>query len=171
MTSTHPKFINRLLDPVAAGALTIAGVSLVCMVGAQAWQVFARYVMNDSPGWTEPVALVLMSVSVMFGAAVAVRRESHFAFNGLAHAAPERAQRLLRVISRLVILMSGFGLFVIGARLTADDWQISLAGAAIPAGARFVALTLGGLLIAVFALERLVTGDFQVIQIPEDEEG
>ncbi len=39
-------------------ALVVAGACIVGVVLVQAWQVFARYVLNDSPSWTEPMALV-----------------------------------------------------------------------------------------------------------------
>ena len=68
--------LGRALDGLASLAMTLAGIALVAMALVQAWQVFARYVLNDSPGWTEPLALLLMSFAVMFGAAVAVRRGS-----------------------------------------------------------------------------------------------
>ena len=151
---------RRPLDPLALAVMAVAAAALVGMVAAQAWQVFARYVLNDSPGWTEPVALLLMSVAVMLGAAIAVRRESHFAFNGLAHAAPAPVQRALKALSRIVALVVGLGLMVFGAQLTLDDWPVRLAGAGLPAGVRFTALMVGGALIAVFAAERLLTGDY-----------
>lgn len=154
----HP--LNRALDPVAAIALVVAGAALVGMVVAQAWQVFARYVLNDSPGWTEPLALLFMSVTVMLGAAVAVRREAHFAFTGLVHAASPKVRAALQTVSRLLILITGLGLAWLGAQLTLEDWSVAMAGAPLPAGLRFMALSVGGLLIALFAVERLVTGDF-----------
>ena len=165
-SSPHP--LNRLLDPVAKTAIGLAAVALVVMVLAQAWQVFARYVLNNSPGWTEPVALLFMSVTVMFGAAVGVRRESHFAFNGLAQTASPRVQTMLKTLCRCLILFSGIGLFWLGGRLTLDDWSVAMAGAGIPAGLRFLALSVGGLLIAIFALERLITGDFVAPEKAED---
>ena len=57
----------RALDRLASLAMGLAGAALVGMALVQAWQVFARYVLNDSPGWTEPLALLLMSFAVMFG--------------------------------------------------------------------------------------------------------
>lgn len=162
--------LNRLLDPLATAAIVIAGVSLVGMVIVQAWQVFARYVLNASPGWTEPVALVLMSISVMLGASVAVRREAHFAFNGLVQTAPQSVQRLLKTFSRLLILVAGLGLMAFGLQLTIDEWPVPLAGAGLPAGFRFIALAVGGFLIALFAFERLATGDFQQAVRAETEE-
>ena len=51
--------LGRALRPLARIAVVVAGVALVGMAAVEAWQVFARYVLNDSPSWTEPVALLL----------------------------------------------------------------------------------------------------------------
>ena len=158
--STRRASATFLLDHLAFAAMTVAGISLVIMSLVQAWQVFARYVLNNSPGWTEPVALLLMSLAVMCGAAVGVRRETHFAFTGFVTAAPPMGQRILKAFSRLIAVLAGLGLMLLGGRLMLDDWAINLAGAPLPSGLRFLALALGGALILIFALERLITGDF-----------
>ena len=119
--------LGRALDGLASLAMTLAGIALVAMALVQAWQVFARYVLNDSPGWTEPLALLLMSFAVMFGAAVAVRRESHFAFQTLRDAMPGPQQWLMKSISRLIAAAGGAGLMVLGGTLMIDDWPVVLA--------------------------------------------
>ncbi len=150
----------RVLDGLASLAMGLAGLALVAMALVQAWQVFARYVLNDSPGWTEPLALLLMSFAVMFGAAVAVRRESHFAFQTLRDAMPGPQQWLMKSISRLIAAAGGAGLMVLGGTLMIDDWPVVMAGAPLPAGLKFAGLCFGGALILLFALERLLTGDY-----------
>lgn len=150
----------RALDGLASLAMGLAGLALVAMALVQAWQVFARYVLNDSPGWTEPLALLLMSFAVMFGAAVAVRRESHFAFQTLRDAMPGPQQWLMKSISRLIAAAGGAGLMVLGGTLMIDDWPVVMAGAPLPAGLKFAGLCFGGALILLFALERLLTGDY-----------
>ncbi len=150
----------RVLDGLASLAMGLAGLALVAMALVQAWQVFARYVLNDSPGWTEPLALLLMSFGVMFGAAVAVRRESHFAFQTLRDAMPGPQQWLMKSISRLIAAAGGAGLMVLGGTLMIDDWPVVMAGAPLPAGLKFAGLCFGGALILLFALERLLTGDY-----------
>lgn len=160
----------RALDRVALAAMALAGAALVGMVLVQAWQVFARYVLNDSPGWTEPVALLLMSFSVMFGAAVAVRRESHFAFQSFVHAASGRVQWGLKTFSRLIAAAAGAGLMILGGMLMVDDWPVAMAGAPLPSGAKFAGLCLGGALILIFSLERLLTGDYDATHDDADEE-
>lgn len=150
----------RALDGLAGLAMGLAGFALVAMALVQAWQVFARYVLNDSPGWTEPLALLLMSFAVMFGASVAVRRETHFSFQSLQHAMPARLQWLMKSVSRLIAAAAGAGLMVLGGTLMVDDWPVPLAGAPLPSGLKFAALCVGGGLILIFALERLLTGDY-----------
>lgn len=160
----------RALDSLAALAMGLAGAALVAMALIQAWQVFARYVLNDSPGWTEPLALLLMSFAVMFGAAVAVRRETHFAFQSFRDAAPGPLQWLLKSISRLIAAASGAGLMVLGGMLMVDDWPVALAGASLPSGLRFAGLCVGGALILLFSLERLLTGDYRAPDVVEPAE-
>lgn len=150
----------RALDRLASLAMGLAGAALVGMALVQAWQVFARYVLNDSPGWTEPLALLLMSFAVMFGAAVAVRRETHFAFQTFRDAAPGPARWLLKSISRLIAAASGAGLMVLGGTLMIDEWPVAMAGAPLPSGLKFAGLCVGGALILLFAVERLLTGDY-----------
>jgi TRAP-type C4-dicarboxylate transport system permease small subunit len=141
------------LERLAGG---VAGASLVGVVCVQSWQVFARYVLNASPSWTEPVALLLVANAALLGAAIGARKETHFAFPVLVDAAPPVVADVLRAASRLVMLALGLGLVIFGARLTIDAMGVTMAGAPIPAGLRFAPMALGGLLIAVFSLERLL---------------
>ena len=150
----------RALDGLDSLAMALAGLALVAMALIQAWQVFARYVLNDSPGWTEPLALLLMSFAVMFGAAVAVLRETHFAFQTLRDAMPGPRQWVMKSISRLIAAAGGAGLMVLGGTLMVDDWSVVMAGAPLPAGLKFAGLCFGGALILLFAIERLLTGDY-----------
>lgn len=159
----------RALDALAGLVMGLAGLALVAMALVQAWQVFARYVLNDSPGWTEPVALLLMSFAVMFGAAVAVRRETHFAFQSLQHALPAGGQWLLKSVSRLIAAAAGLALMILGGALLADEWPVPMAGAPLPSGLKYAALCVGGGLILLFALERLFTGDFPAPRVEAED--
>ncbi len=147
-----------LLDRLEWLALVIAGLSLVAVVVVQAWQVFARYVLNDSPSWTEPLALVFITMTTMLGAAVGTRRETHFSFPLLAESAPPLIRAACRIVARVTMIVLGAGLAVLGAILMADSWDVAMAGAALPVGVRFFPVALGGALIAVFGVERLVAG-------------
>jgi TRAP-type C4-dicarboxylate transport system permease small subunit len=144
------------LSAVLSRAATfIACLSLLAITLVEAWQVFARYVLNDSPVWTEPVALLLMSAAMMFGAAVGVRSESHFGFFVAVHAATPRVRAVLLAAARLVVMAIGVMLAFWGTVLLVDGWSIPMAGAPLPQGLYFLPIGLGGALMALFALERL----------------
>lgn len=150
---------SRGLDLLSGLCIGSAGAALVAVTGVQAWQVFARYVLNASPSWTEPVALLLISVTAMLGAAEAVRREAHFGFTTLRDATPRPVAGALKVMARLTAAAVGAGLAVGAGVLAADNWTVPMAGAALPSGARYLPFAIGGALMVVFALERLAAGD------------
>jgi TRAP-type C4-dicarboxylate transport system permease small subunit len=148
--------LNVALSRVADAALAFASVALFAMALVEAWQVFARYVLNDSPSWTEPVALLLMSTTMMLGAAVGVRGNRHFGFFVLVENVPARFGKVLRLIAGLVALGVGLMLAVWSAQMLLDAWGYPIAGAPLPQGVVFLPMCVGGALIALFALERLI---------------
>ena len=58
----------------------------------------------------------------------------------------------------------------VGGTLMVDDWSVVMAGAPLPAGLKFAGLCLGGALILLFALERLLTGDYRAPEVVEAAE-
>ena len=68
------------LAKLARVTVVIAGVALLAVAIVEGWQVFARYVLNRPPSWTESIALLSMSTAMMCGAAVGVRGNRHFGF-------------------------------------------------------------------------------------------
>ncbi|NZA25804.1 TRAP transporter small permease [Luteimonas sp. SJ-92] len=150
-----PSPLQRMLDRLSSAAVAIAGVAMLGLVAVQGWQVFARYVLNDSPSWTEPVTLLLLSTAMSFGAAAGVHEQRHFRFHLLAAALPAPLRRASDAIAALVILAIGATLAWWGARLLLDGFDIRMAGAPLPQSIGFLPLALGGLLMAGFALPRL----------------
>jgi TRAP-type C4-dicarboxylate transport system permease small subunit len=150
-----PPAERGLLGGVAAAALGVAAASLVLLALVELWQVFARYVLNDSPSWTEPVALLCMNTAMMLGAAAGVHAQRHFGFFIGVHASPPPLRRVLLAFSRLVQLAVGLLLAGWGLYLCLDTWDVPLAGIAVPQGAGYLPLSVGGVLIALFAADLL----------------
>ena len=149
--------LNAALGRIANLTVAIAGIAIVGMAAVEAWQVFARYVMNDSPSWTEPVALLLMSTAMMFGAAAGVRANRHFGFFLLAERAAASPRKVLQLIPQLIAVGIGLMFAVWGADMTIDAWGFPMAGAPLPQGMVFLPMCAGGALIALFALEQIVS--------------
>jgi TRAP-type C4-dicarboxylate transport system permease small subunit len=150
--------VTGAFDVLSAATVMVASAALASLVVVLAWQVIGRYVLNDSPSWTEPVALTLMSISALFGAAVAVRAESHFSFPTLMESSPPGVRSILRSMARLIAMAFGAALSWFGFFLMIDGWHAPMAGAPAPEGLAYAGLAFGGALIALFALERLLTG-------------
>jgi TRAP-type C4-dicarboxylate transport system permease small subunit len=144
------------LDRVADLVLATAALALVLLALVEMWQVFARYVLNDSPSWTEPVAVVCMNFAMMLGAAAGVHAQRHFGFFIGVHAASPPLRRLMLAFSRTVQAGVGLMLAAWGVRLCMATWDVPLAGISLPQGVTYVPLSVGGLLIAAFALNLLV---------------
>lgn len=153
--TTAPGRVTALLDAVERGALALACVGLCGMAVVQGWQVFARYVLNASPSWTEPVALLCMSTTMMLGAACGVRAHRHFGFFILVEASSALLRRVLLAFSSLIAAAMGGLLLNWGVLLAAQNLDYPAAGASLPQGATYLPMCVGGVLIMVFALEKL----------------
>jgi TRAP-type C4-dicarboxylate transport system permease small subunit len=142
------------LRSVGAAALASACAALVALALVEAWQVVARYVLDSPAAWTEPLALLLLKVALMLGAAVGVRQETHFRF-ALGAAAAGRWRNALEAFGRLVT--AGIGIVFAGwaTSLMIATWELKAPGAPLPVGLNFAPFVVGGILIALFALERL----------------
>jgi TRAP-type C4-dicarboxylate transport system permease small subunit len=148
--------IARLLGLLSRVALWAAGAGLVAMTAFVAWQVFCRYVLNDSPSWTEPGAVMVMSWFIFLGAAVGVRENFHLGFDVLLYVLPKGGKRVLRMISDVVILAFGIGMVWYGSQLVALTWNTTLPSLGITGAHDYFPVVGGGILIVVFAAERIV---------------
>ena len=146
----------RFLDLLSKLALWAAGIGLVAMTAFVAWQVFCRYILNDSPSWTEPGAVLLMSWFIFLGAAVGVRENYHLGFDVLLYVLPSAGKRVLRMISDIVILAFGIGMVWYGSQLVALTWNTTLPSLGISGAHDYFPVVGGGFLICLFAAERIV---------------
>lgn len=136
--------------------LYLAGVGLVVMTAIVAWQVFCRYILNDSPSWTEPGAVILMSWFIFLGAAVGVRENNHMGFDVLLYVLPTAAKKWLRMISDIVIFAFGIGMIWYGTSLVQLTIATTMPALGISGAWDYVPLIGGGVLISLFSLERIV---------------
>ncbi|MGO7831699.1 TRAP transporter small permease [Rhizobium johnstonii] len=145
-------FLTRLSN----AALWLAGAGLVLMTVFVAWQVFCRYVLNDSPSWTEPGSVMLMSWFIFLGAAVGIRENNHLGFDVLLYVLPKSGKRVLRMISDVVILAFGAGMVWYGGALISLTWNTTLPSLGISGAFDYLPLAGGGVLAVIFSLERIV---------------
>ena len=144
----------KVLAVLSRLALWIATIGMLVMTAMVAWQVFARYVLNASPSWTEPASIMVMSWFIFLGAAVGVRENFHMGFDVLIHFLPG-AGAWMRAISDLAVLVFGVGMVVYGGQLMIQTWTATIPVLGLPGGFSYMPIAAGGVLMALFALERL----------------
>lgn len=148
--------IRRALGLASDLALWISGIGLVAMTGVVGWQVFARYVLNDTPSWAEPLSLQFMAWFILLGAAVGVRESVHLGLDFVRVAVPERVGQAMDLISLGLVACFGIAMAWYSTLLAIGTWTATIPVLGIPGGVDFFPLILGGALIALFALERAV---------------
>jgi TRAP-type C4-dicarboxylate transport system permease small subunit len=151
-----PPTLTLLFAHLSRLSLWAAGLGLVAMTAVVFWQVVGRYAFNSTPAWAEQVALFLMSWFIILGAATGVRERDHLGFEiGLAHA-PRPLAFLMRVVTEVLVLAFGLAMVWYGIELAAGTWSAPMPILGIAQGWDYVPIAAGGVLIALFSLEKLV---------------
>jgi TRAP-type C4-dicarboxylate transport system permease small subunit len=146
--------VARFCAALSRLALWIAAAGMILMTAMVAWQVFSRYVLNASPSWTEAASILVMSWFIFLGAAVGVRENFHMGFDVLIHFVPG-AGPWMRAVSDLAVLTFGLGMVVYGGQLMLQTWTATIPVLQLPGGFSYMPLVAGGVLVSLFAAERL----------------
>ncbi|MCQ9617696.1 TRAP transporter small permease [Paenalcaligenes niemegkensis] len=144
------------LEIINAVARWISRVSLLVMTVIIGWQVFARYVLNDSPSWSESTSVLLMGWFVLVGAGAGVRHRDHLGFVVGLILMPPKLRRWISAFGHLLVAIFGFGMAFFGMDLVIGTWNVIMPGSFLPQGAHYFPLIVGGVLIFIFSLEKLV---------------
>lgn len=120
------------------------------------WQVFARYVLNDSPSWAEQGSLFLMIWYVFFAAAAGVREQFHIRIAIFAEKLPKSLRLVVVLFSMLIVLSFGLAMAVWGAGLAQATWTHVIPTLGISRGFSYLPISLSGVLIVFFSIEQMV---------------
>ena len=81
-------------------------------------QFFARYVLNDSPGWTEEIARYLLIGVTFIGSVTAMRKGTHIAVEVLFNYLPPRGRHQLLLAIDLIVALFCVFLAITAAELS-----------------------------------------------------
>ncbi len=152
----HLILTAQVMRHVSTAALWLAGGGLVLMTVFISAQVFMRYVMNDSLVWSEPASVILMGWFIFLGAAVGIREGYHLSFDVLLYFLPQGTKLILFSISDLVVTAFGAGMAWYGAELALSAWEVKLPSLGVSGAFDFLPLVVGGCLVFIFSIERLL---------------
>ncbi|WP_089397469.1 TRAP transporter small permease [Noviherbaspirillum humi] len=145
--------INALLSRLCmfTAVAALFGIILVVL-----WQVFGRYVLNDTPTWAESTALVLVIYVTMFGAAAGVRDAGHIGMESILILLPEKLRSKFEILIHCLVGLFGGLMVWYGAVLgySVKNYKIPTLG--LPESVNYTAVVIAGALIISFCIEHII---------------
>lgn len=148
--------LTKFCATVARLCLMLAVALLLVLILCVQWQVFGRYVLNDTPTWAENLALLLVLFVTAFGVAVGVRDAGHIGLESLVVLLPAKWQRRIEFVIHGLVGLFGV-LMVHGGWLWASaKWGEKKPMLPVPDGIDYVPIIIAGALIVLFSFEHIV---------------
>ncbi|MGH1415379.1 MAG: TRAP transporter small permease [Pelagimonas sp.] len=148
--------LSRYLAAMSRVILWMAAAGLVMMTALIGWQVWGRFVLNDTPTWTETTSILLMGWFIFLGAAVGVREGNHLSFDVLLYILPDRVVTLFHYLSDIVVIAFATGMIFYGWQLASNAWSTTIPNLGITGATTFFSLITGGILMTLLSVERLL---------------
>ncbi len=145
--------LSRILSRAAllSSAAGLTGMTII--IG---WQVFARYVLNAPPSWTEQAALFLMLWFILFAAAAGVREGFHIRLTMVQDSLSPAPRRWVRLACHVIVMAFGAFMAGSGAQLVGATWHHTIPALGLPRGTAYIPLAGAGALIMFFAFEHFL---------------
>ena len=136
--------------------LVLAVIGLIAIILCVQWQVIGRYIFNDTPTWTEALALLLVLFVTAFGVAVGVRDAGHIGLESMVSLLPDVWRHRIEVLIHLLVGTFG-GLMVYGGwQWMVAKWGEKKPMLPVPDGIDYLPVVIAGALIVLFSVEHIV---------------
>ena len=147
---------TRLCATLSKLCLMIAVALLIAVVLCVQWQVFGRYIMNDTPTWAEALALLLVLFVTAFGLAVGVRDAGHIGLESMVALLPDAWRRRVELLIHALVGLFGALMAYGGWTWATSKWNEKKPMLPVPDGIDYVPLVIAGALIVLFSVEHIL---------------
>ena len=150
------RFMKRPNDFLFRALVILASVSLAVLSLLVIYSVVMRYVFSDAPDFVEPIALLLVIVIAMFGAALKVREGGHIGLDSLVKKLSPRGQLVATAFQHICLIVLAVAIFFGCLQMveaTAED-RIPIIG--LPESLRYCVPVIASVCIAMFSFENLL---------------
>jgi TRAP-type transport system small permease protein len=147
---------TRFCAALSRLALGCAVVLLLLVIVCVQWQVFGRYVMNDTPTWAEALAMLLVLFVTAFGLAVGVRDAGHIGLESMVALLPAVWRRRAELLIHALVGLFGALMVSGGWTWTSAKWGEKKAMLPVPDGIDYVPIMIAGALIVLFSIEHIL---------------
>ncbi|MDE2413456.1 MAG: TRAP transporter small permease [Comamonadaceae bacterium] len=148
--------LTRINAPLARWCMKLSVAGLLVIVVIVFYQVFGRYVLNNSPTWAENLALVLVLYVTLLGAAVGVRDAGHIGLESLLVLLPERVRNRIELVIHVIVIVFGGYMIYNGIVLGLSVSTYKIPNLGLPELVRYVPLVASGVLVILFSIEHVI---------------
>lgn len=141
--------MKHIIDGFDNVVETIGSYMMAIMVIIVFCQVFSRYVLRNTPAWSEEVALLFMTAYGFLSIATGLGRKVHLSITVLYDRFPSKVQMLLNWLSDGLSIMFGLFLMIEGYKFTILTWSSQLPATGLPNGVQYMVIPFTGLVIVV----------------------
>ena len=137
-------------------SLVLAVIGLIAVILCVQWQVFGRYVMNDTPTWAEALAMLLVLFVTAFGLAVGVRDAGHIGLESMVALLPDVWRHRIEILIHGLVGLFGALMAWGGWHWASAKWTEKKPMLPVPDGIDYVPLVIAGILIVLFSIEHVI---------------
>jgi TRAP-type C4-dicarboxylate transport system permease small subunit len=124
------------------------------------WGVFTRYALNSASSWPEPMAVLLMIWFSFLAAAICYRENLHIGVAVIPMMLKGNARIAIGWLIELCMMGTNLFMFWWGTKLVQATWHQAIADFPwYSVGASYLPVPIGGLVTALFVIERLWTSN------------
>ncbi|ALE58810.1 TRAP-type C4-dicarboxylate transport system permease small subunit [Paraburkholderia sp. GV068] len=150
------RFMKRPNDFLFRTLTVIASVSLAALSLLVIYGVVMRYVFSDAPDFVEPIALLLVIVIAMFGAALKVREGGHIGLDSLVKSLPVKGQLIAHVFQHLCLIALAVAIFFGSLEMAETTRHDHIPILGLPEALRYLIPVIASVCIASFSIENLL---------------
>ena len=147
---------TKICGTLARLCMWLGVVGLMGLLAAVSWQVFGRYVLNNTPTWAESLSLLLVLYVTMFGVAVGVRNAGHIGLESLLVLAPDWLRVKMEYLIHALVILFGALMAYSCASLAESVWDYRLPTLGISEGWKYIPAVICGCLIVLFSIEHII---------------
>jgi len=162
--------VTRLVDGIVRMLVVVCIVLMAAFVVVVLTAVFFRYVLNDSLTWGEQVARYLFVWMIMLGMPILYHEKANVSFDMLLTKLPTKSQKAVGVVLDMLVIVFGVFMSVQAFAYIEKVGGNVLEGLGIPQWMVIVAQPIGGLLLALVALESALLGVMSLRRADEPAE-
>lgn len=140
------KILDNIMKILSATTLAVMFILVI-------WQVFTRYVLNNSATWTEELTAYLFAWSTLFGASLVVGERGHMNIPVIMDKRSPQVQKIVGIFSEIIILIFSVVILVYGGysitKLAMGQMTSSLS---VPIGIFYIPILISGIVNIIYAL-------------------